>query len=513
MGVKAARGLRGQACLAQVAGVLPVLFAAAAAGPAGSAAAAGGVARCGEDALGHVAVCGRAAGTAGNAAGVAARAGEDALGLVVVCGCAASLAAKAAKVPAGVKALFAGAFAAAAPHVGGLFRFSCVHGRVRLAQGQDHGPGFRRVQQLFQRKAHLGGRSKAPGGVRRAGFAQDGVQRGGGVHRPGQLQPGQPLALGHVPVLGGQRLRVRRVEGQTTLVQAAVEHQTQRVGVHAGVVGLACLEHFRGHVAGRAHLGQRAGAGQHGAGHAEIAQLVVAVRRDEDVLGLDVAVDDVVPLAQFQRAAQVDAHAHHLAPGHLHGALQVDVQRGEQLHADEDIPADAVFVGDDLVVLVAHDVALGLELAHQLDLVGDGVRAGAIVRRNAVAGEVVGLNGGAQVVFRLGQADDLQRAGVHGAQRVPPLDLEHSAVTARADAALDAPLAKERRVFFVIRFRSHDTSSLFGSVVVVNGDAVVESVSGDMEVLADSDTCQCTARKCRVTDFCHACGDGHRGQL
>ena len=214
-----------------------------------------------------------------------------------------------------------------------------------------------------------------------------------------------------------------------------------------------------------------------------------------------------MPLAQFQRAAQVDAHAHHLAPGHLHGALQVDVQRGEQLHADEDVPADAVFVGDDLVVLVAHDVALGLELAHQLDLVGDGVRTGAVVGRNAVPGEVVGLDGGAQVVFRLGQADDLQRAGVHGAQRVPPLDLEHPAVTARADAALDGPLAKERRVFFVIRFRSHDTSSLFGSVVVVDGNALVKGTFMHFAVPADGNACQRAAGESTIADAGHAFRD------
>ena len=148
--------------------------------------------------------------------------------------------------------------------------------------------------------------------------------------------------------------------------------------------------------------------------------------------------------------------------------LQVAGDGGEQLHADEDVPAHAVFVGEHLVVLVAHDVAVALELAHEGDLPVELLDVipkvgGRTVHVHAVGQDLVQL----PLAGRDGHG--LERTGVHGVELIPALDLEHPAVAARADEALDAPLAEERLIPLVILVFHADPSSYFSACSAVLG--------------------------------------------
>ena len=73
--------------------------------------------------------------------------------------------------------------------------------------------------------------------------------------------------------------------------------------------------------------------------------------------------DDIVPLAKLQRLTNVDAELDDVAPRHR---VLVDIrqQRVQQLHADENVPADAVGVLQHAQVLAADDVCRTLELEH-----------------------------------------------------------------------------------------------------------------------------------------------------
>ena len=73
--------------------------------------------------------------------------------------------------------------------------------------------------------------------------------------------------------------------------------------------------------------------------------------------------NDVVPLAQLQRFAHVNAQLDDIpaAERMVVGILQ---QWGKQFHPDENVPAHAVVVGDDLVILTADHVGHTLEMAH-----------------------------------------------------------------------------------------------------------------------------------------------------
>ena len=78
--------------------------------------------------------------------------------------------------------------------------------------------------------------------------------------------------------------------------------------------------------------------------------------------------DDIVPLAKLQRLTNVDAELDDIPPRHR---VLVDIrqQRVQQLHADENVPADAVGVLQHAQVLAADDVRRALELEHDGKLV------------------------------------------------------------------------------------------------------------------------------------------------
>ena len=78
--------------------------------------------------------------------------------------------------------------------------------------------------------------------------------------------------------------------------------------------------------------------------------------------------DDIVLLADLQRAAQVDAQMDDFSPGEGMVLTQIIGDRRQQLHPDEDIPTQTILVGEQRMILVADNVAVALEFAHQGDL-------------------------------------------------------------------------------------------------------------------------------------------------
>lgn len=85
-----------------------------------------------------------------------------------------------------------------------------------------------------------------------------------------------------------------------------------RRGAYSVVVGLL-LHKLGGHVEWRAlDGGNNERAARHGARKAEVAQLDAAVRADEHVLRLHVAMDDAVAVQVVQRSHQLLCYASHL---------------------------------------------------------------------------------------------------------------------------------------------------------------------------------------------------------
>ena len=77
--------------------------------------------------------------------------------------------------------------------------------------------------------------------------------------------------------------------------------------------------------------------------------------------------DDVELLTQLQGTAQVDPHFDDVALGHL-VLCQIVHQGRQQLHPDQDIPAEAVLMGDNLMILITDHIGGSLQPGHQGEL-------------------------------------------------------------------------------------------------------------------------------------------------
>ncbi len=244
-------------------------------------------------------------------------------------------------------------------------------GRFRRCRRNGRGGGGRGLLFLRQREQRLlhffRGLIAVPG-IIAAGFQDDPGHFGGGVDRRLQRFSRYAACQGF-PLRGGGVQGRLREEGQAVVVQQPVEGQAQGIDIRPGVVG-ACLGRLRGDIVGRSLCAHARRAAFQGAGDAEIAELIKHVRAEpvvhKDVFGFDVAVDQVFALAQNQRGAQINADPGHFLLGELFVA-DIIVQRGKQLHPDEDIAADAVFPGFDLVILNTDDIRHALEEFHDLD--------------------------------------------------------------------------------------------------------------------------------------------------
>ena len=77
--------------------------------------------------------------------------------------------------------------------------------------------------------------------------------------------------------------------------------------------------------------------------------------------------NDVIVLTEFQRAADVNADLRSLLLSEP--ALRDHIrQAGQIFHADEDVPADLVFLLDDLEIFDLHDVGCSTKIHHHRDL-------------------------------------------------------------------------------------------------------------------------------------------------
>jgi hypothetical protein len=183
--------------------------------------------------------------------------------------------------------------------------------------------------------------------------------------------------LHHFVEDGVERGSVERFAAGEELVEDGAEGEDVRTAVDAETADL-----FGRHVVRRAE--DRAGAGHVGLaeeGQAEVEDLHLHVRQDEDVRRLEIAVDDVRRVCEGDRVADL-----------LHD-LELRAQVGERVRRDESLQVVAV------EQLHGHEEAAGV-LAEVVD--GDDVRM-------REPGRGLGLAAEALASLLVGRADDFQR--------------------------------------------------------------------------------------------------------
>ena len=196
--------------------------------------------------------------------------------------------------------------------------------------------------------------------VKGAGFQDDSGQLRGAVDGGGDLFSGKTAILGFLTLQAAGDL-LQRQEGQRPLVHHPVHDQTQGVDVRRCAVVLPVGD-LRGHVA--VGTGQGACRGFFGhLGDAEVPQLEPSFVGHQNVFRLDVPVDDIALMAAIQRAAQIQAQADH--PALVIPVIQPDLQGLQQLHADIDVPADAVIMLDRPQILAVYHIGIFPQLLHE----------------------------------------------------------------------------------------------------------------------------------------------------
>jgi len=167
-----------------------------------------------------------------------------------------------------------------------------------------------------------------------------------------------------VPVEAGERgVRVRLAEERDPPGEAFVEHEPERVEIGAAVQSLA-THLFRRQVLGGAHHDVVAGqvvAGRCGEalGDAEVGEQHPTIRCDQDVAGLDVAVDETGAMGRVERRCDAHADVH----GQIRAELLLLVEQlaqalaVDELHHDRLAPTlgDRVVDGDDVRVVQPGD--------------------------------------------------------------------------------------------------------------------------------------------------------------
>jgi len=159
-------------------------------------------------------------------------------------------------------------------------------------------------QQDQQVMVDVSGRLVAPIGVLVESAHHDVLE----LQRHVGVEPARRNDLGR-DVLVRHRYRALPPEGGTPH-QHLVEHHSEAVDVRP-LVGRVATGLFGTEVGGgtddRSHLGEAFG-GVAGPGHAEVGHLDAAVRRQEDVPGLDVAVDDTAAVGGVERLGDLSCY-------------------------------------------------------------------------------------------------------------------------------------------------------------------------------------------------------------
>ena len=237
-------------------------------------------------------------------------------------------------------------------------------------------------------------------------------------------------------------------KGQLIVVEQLIHDQGQGIHIGAEIGALAILD-LRRHIGigthGLAHRGKAIVV--HQLGLSEVAQLeIIDGGGIEYVFGLDIHVDQAEALAYLEALVQVVPDSEdrlEIAPAGI--LAQPGIQPDQLFHPDQDIPAEGIRAFIDGALLKVHHVAGAVELVHRLYLMhGIGV-ALAQLGANHVLPSVAASPEGIQLLFRLGNGDDLQNG-----DRLPAvlisIDGEHAAKGAFADFTAQKPFPKKRFV-------------------------------------------------------------------
>jgi hypothetical protein len=218
------------------------------------------------------------------------------------------------------------------------------------ARGIGGEDGVRILDRLFQSDTHLGGGGVPLGRLLRQQLHHDRFDR--------RRNRGHDRAWWDdrcVDVLADHLERARADEREPAR-QKLVEHDAQRIEIRAAVHRLTHRllgRHVRHRPDDRPRIGHATPSAR-AKGDAEVGQLhgaAVHRPRQEDVLGLEVAMHDPVRVGMLERLADAHRHAHH--PGEIGRRLRVQIRSRHQLHDEEWNPrvlADVVHRDDCRVV-------------------------------------------------------------------------------------------------------------------------------------------------------------------
>ena len=268
-----------------------------------------------------------------------------------------------------------------------------------------------------------------------AGAHDDILQRLTAVERFGQRVAAQALLARDRKIRGLHRRRRQRHERDAPLVERPVEHHAHRIEVALGR-DLRAAQHLRRHeIVCVVHGGKLR--------HAEVAELirdllVEVAAADKDVARLDIAVHDAAAMARLQRAAQTGAELDDVRLA-VRMVAQVVRQGGQQLRAHIDVPAAAVRVRADDVILAPQQIRLIADGIDRHELPRDRLhlaveQGGHFLRRAALGDE------GVKVLRRGGDRQHLQRRVIHHAEAVVARDLVHRPVGVSAECTYRFPV-------------------------------------------------------------------------
>ena len=339
-------------------------------------------------------------------------------------------------------------FARSSRRAGGLPRRVAARVDLQLvAVRVDERRVLRLVGDRFQLLPKLLGAGIAVLRVKRAGLQDDLAEAAFAVKWTRQRFAGNAPAKRLLAAAERDRLRRLREERAAILVQHPVQHQSERICINAEAIFPTGVD-LRRHIAVRSLFGQARGRPLDRARDTEITELIIPVVGNKNVFRLDVAVDDIVPLAQLQRLADIDTELDDVAPRHR---VLVDIrqQRVQQLHADENVPADAVGVPKDGVILIADNIAGAFEARHDgalaADVLHDAVKILLCLRRRHAL-----VQHALQLRPALRHGNDLQRSFVNAAE-VLPLDLIDRPIAPLPQLPADLPFVKHNGAALICR--------------------------------------------------------------
>ena len=148
-----------------------------------------------------------------------------------------------------------------------------------------------------------------------------------------------------------------------------MQNKCQGVNIRPCICSLhgKCL---RCHVGNGALEGHNPAGLWHTPGDTEITQFEKASVIDKNILRLDITVDDTLPMQNHESLCYIRSHfqnqffrqwmANHVVG---HGS--------QQLHADQDIPADLALMLIDQIILIRYDIGIADEFLHDSDFIAD----------------------------------------------------------------------------------------------------------------------------------------------